>query len=185
MSSLGRAYGSEEYGFVFVVRNVIDRTTCDQLGSAMDKKATHLVRRRIQDIQESFNLPTKLRVIEHTILPIIQRYYMDLDTDRMAITNLYTVSRHYRGDEIDWHYDKKQSNERFKVCLYLGNNSGTYFAIRGTRNKYLHVRPSKGDVVVFDMRLEHRGAPIIEGVKKILGLRIGSPNVNGFGDIMI
>jgi hypothetical protein len=166
----GKAYGNQDHGFVFIVKDLVKHSLCNELADAMDT-VSH---KRIQGIKQTSNLPTHLQVIHTIMLPIIKQYYPQLNTQGMELMKHYTVSRHYKGDEIGWHFDKKKNTERFKVCVYLSNNSGTYFAVHGTRNKYIHVRPSKGDVVIFDMNLEHRGAPIVKGVKKVLGLRLGA-----------
>jgi hypothetical protein len=82
-----------------------------------------------------------------------------------------TVSRRLGTDAIGWHYDKiEDTSDEYKILLYLSTAGGTEFegghSITGV---------SAGDVVVFDIKMCHRGLPSqTTSTKYTLGFRAAS-----------
>lgn len=66
-----------------------------------------------------------------------------------------------------WHVDPPHG-ARWKMCAYLDDAPGTIF---GRTDQFAPPTP-QGSVVLFDIRLEHRAAPMERGVvKRTVGLR--------------
>lgn len=73
---------------------------------------------------------------------------------------------------VSSHYDGILENETHKVVFYLNEvaNGGTEFK---SGNDWLLIEAHQGTVVIFDMRLYHRGQQTKgDGVKYIMGFRL-------------
>jgi hypothetical protein len=77
---------------------------------------------------------------------------------------------------IPEHVDMKRHNERYKLLIYLNDvgNGGTLFKKeKGAANAWISVENQQGSVVLFDMRIPHKGNPAMETKTKFtIGIRL-------------
>jgi len=76
---------------------------------------------------------------------------------------------------IKEHYDRIKEDETYKVLIYLNNvsNGGTYFCKNKENDEWVYTNNKQGTVVIFDMKLLHKGDPEMgDIVKYALGIRL-------------
>lgn len=147
-----------ENGSVYWFKSIIPEEDCEYWCSKIDQKRPD--ERKIQSIWKAkAPIPEFFTDILNPVLDTIE--------NNLELRLPYTVSRHNPGQSIDWHYDKILDKEdRFKLCIYLSQSAGTEF------EKSLAVKANRGDIVVFDLSLLHKGSKIVENKKYMLGFRV-------------
>jgi hypothetical protein len=171
---------------MYIVRGAIPISDCNTILQAFKRGPKKKLQRiSTANVSEHFR-----RLITTTVL-------RPLGTEigeTIRIQTGHTISQRQEVEPIGWHHDEvKFIGDRYKCCVYLQPNpTPTIFNVaRGSSRKYRELNRRRlgltrrvfefedvqqGDVVVFDMNIEHRGAlpdPLLQRhVKRLLGLRL-------------
>ncbi|AYV82860.1 MAG: hypothetical protein Hyperionvirus3_6 [Hyperionvirus sp.] len=116
--------------------------------------------------------------IKERLLDKYNLVYKDMVPDNeRGIMDSLTFSIHPKGHHAGMHVDTWLGPSTIlKFIVYLNNvkGGGTIFVPPGCPpgKENLLVEPEIGDMVIFDIGLRHSGAPILDGVKYLLGFRL-------------
>jgi hypothetical protein len=156
-----------KYGKIIHFTNIIDDKTVKEI---LNKFGKFPIETRVQYISKEPILGSLLDII-YLIIPIVSSEY---NIPNLEVKTCHTISRHYPGKSLGWHYDKKLCDSDIaKAVCYLGpSTSGTEFDI-GDGNFYKPII-KVGDIVVFDIKLRHRGSELLDNTKHLVGARLGN-----------
>jgi hypothetical protein len=171
-----RSSAKQVHPDIILIRDFLDESRCaelvkfidtngliKQLGTFSDGHTIQLV------CSEEVRAPNWLyQQVENGLLPL-----MGPALKKPVVGRRVTTSRAAPGAHVKWHTDRDISGQdRYKVCVYLNCNVGTSFQHPTMPDCTCTVGGVRGSVVIFDMKLRHCSAPIVEGIKYVIGLRL-------------
>ena len=150
-----REYTSAEGYKIYVFENAIPKDVCEEWIPRFRKETANYVGSQPVISKEVFELLKKYVSIPFPVLA---------EPGWVSFVRL--------DQPIYVHYDQIYANETHKVAFYLNEveHGGTDFA---SGDDWLTVEAHEGTVVIFDIRLKHRGQQYDgKKVKYIMGLRL-------------